>query len=95
MRKLKLGIIVLVLTLQLPSFAQDRHNIQRIAYWGANWGDISDIEIQGDYAYLATSVTGVRIVDRSDPRHPEEVSFFDIGGASIAVEVEGDGAGCR
>ncbi len=89
-RSLQLLTIGIVLTLSLSSFAQDRHNIERIGYYGANWGEIWNIEIQGDLAYLASFDSGLRIIDISNPEQPDEVNFFDAGGNSRAVVVEGN-----
>jgi hypothetical protein len=40
-----------------------------------------DVEISGDYAYVAAWVRGMRIVDISDPNAPYEVSYYDPGQA--------------
>jgi hypothetical protein len=82
--------IIIILTLQLSSFAQEHHNIERIGYWGGNWGEIWDIEIQGDYAYLTADQSGLRIVDISNPESPEEISFFYVGGKTKEVVIEGN-----
>ncbi len=89
-RCVQLFLILIVLTLQLPSFAQDRHNIERIGYWGAGVDYIWDMAIQGDYAYLASGESGLRIIDVSDPEQMELVSFYDVGGSAKGIAVEGD-----
>jgi choice-of-anchor B domain-containing protein len=36
-----------------------------------------NLYIAGDYAYQSNYVSGLRILDISDPENPEEVAFFD------------------
>src|SRR5262245_54998463 len=51
-----------------------------------------DIAISGDYAYLATGVTGLRILDISDPAKPVDNCAIYIEGGATGVAVDGDRA---
>jgi hypothetical protein len=45
-------------------------------------GSPHDVVVNGDYAYIADSYSGLRVVDISDPTDPQEVGFFDPGGST-------------
>lgn len=45
----------------------------------------SDIEINGDYAYLSTNDSSILVIDISDPYHPRQVSSF-IGNHNIEIQ---------
>jgi hypothetical protein len=51
-----------------------------------------DVEVKGDYAYLAVERGGLRIVDISDPTQPEEISFYDTRGIAKSLAIVGDHA---
>jgi hypothetical protein len=51
---------------------------------------VQDIDIVGNYAYVTTLRSGLRIVDISDPTTPIEVGFYDTRGAAANVVVAGD-----
>jgi hypothetical protein len=55
------------------------------------WGPV-DIAVAGNYAYLATALPGLRIVDISNPAAPVEVGFFDTDDWATSVAVDGDRA---
>jgi len=53
--------------------------------------DVSfDIEVAGDYAYIADQRSGLRIVDISNPETPDEVGHFETDEVAIGVDVEDD-----
>jgi hypothetical protein len=49
----------------------------------------NDVAVQGDYAYVADSQGGLRIIDISDIANPEEVGVFDADQAT-GIIVEGE-----
>jgi hypothetical protein len=49
---------------------------------------VSDIEIQGDYAYLAAWYEGLQIVDISDPSNPAVVGGLDQGRVKVVKVVD-------
>ena len=48
---------------------------------------IEDIAISGDYAYLADSTGGLRIINFAVPSTPVEVGFYDTSGYTFGVAV--------
>ena len=54
-------------------------------------GYIYEIAVQGDYAYVANSLAGFKIINISNPENPEQVGVFDIeddGAHHVAVQGE-------
>jgi hypothetical protein len=45
-------------------------------------GSVVDVHLAGDYAYLADSFGGLRVVDVSDPTQPVQVSAFESPGST-------------
>lgn len=45
------------------------------------------LDVEGRYAYVASYMAGMRIVDVADPEAPVEVGYFDTPGGSHDVEV--------
>ncbi len=62
-------------------------------------GEAVDVEVIGNYAYVADNQGGVRVIDISDPESPDEVGSYDSPDASRALVISGgyafvaDGAG--
>lgn len=52
--------------------------------------DANGVDIQGNYAFIACSISGLAIVDISDIYNPFGLTFFELDGSSLAVDVEGD-----
>ncbi len=49
-----------------------------------------DIDKQGDYVYLATTLNGMKVIDVSDPTHPRIAGSFDISKEVYGLDVEGN-----
>lgn len=54
-----------------------------------NVGDVFDIKISGNYAYLAATQNGLTIVDVSNPMNPVRAGQIFNGGNAIGVAVSG------
>lgn len=52
--------------------------------------EIQDIEIAGNYAYLALGNHGIRILDVSNPDQPTQVGEFDTPGHSSGLSLKGN-----
>ncbi|MDK9700089.1 MAG: T9SS type A sorting domain-containing protein [bacterium] len=81
MRHFQLGftffVSLLVLLITLPvAQAQDSLNVRHVGSLYDFWDDASDFAVEGNYVYIATDVTGLRILDISDPSSPHEVASF-------------------
>ena len=50
-------------------------------------GSPHNVFVSGDYAYIADSFNGLRVVDVSDPTNPQEVGFFDPTGPTAGQGV--------
>ena len=56
-----------------------------------NPGSAYDVEIDGDFAFIANGDDGgVSVIDISDPENPDSVSFIDIPGFIMDVCVSND-----
>lgn len=54
------------------------------------WTGAYDVEVQGNYAYVAVSNSGLSVIDISDPTDPVEVGFnWDVGSVS-KISVSGN-----
>jgi hypothetical protein len=51
---------------------------------------VKDVDVAGDYAYVADWDSGLRVVSIADPENPVEVAHIDTIGATSAVAVSGD-----
>jgi len=70
--------LVACCVMTFAAFAQDDSlSFEKVAELSF-WDRIVDMEIQGNYAYLASSATGLRIIDISQKANPEEVSFVEF-----------------
>ncbi|MDP8205429.1 MAG: T9SS type A sorting domain-containing protein [Candidatus Electryonea clarkiae] len=61
------------------SLAQDSLNVRIVGITDLNWSYVSQVAIQGDYAYLATGSTGLKVLDISDPESVFLVKSFRSG----------------
>lgn len=62
----------------------------RTTYKAADWDDITDVRISGNYAYATDQITrSLRIVDVSNPVLPHVVKSVDTPGFANAVDVRG------
>jgi len=59
--------------------------VERIAWLLNGWDSVEDVEVNGDYAYLATRNTGLKIVDVSDPENPSCVGYCLLPGYAFSI----------
>lgn len=59
--------------------AQGMRNLSLVSRSMVQWKYVLDIMLDGDYAYLGTSGTGVRVVDITNPQSIEELGFYWLG----------------
>lgn len=60
-----------------PAPAQDQWNVDLVGSLYHRWDWPNDIDLSGNYAYLATGLSGLSICDISNPAEPLEVSYID------------------
>src|SRR6185436_12656351 len=53
-------------------------------------GYANNVDVSGDYAYVAAGAAGLQVVDISDRKHPAIVASLDTDGVAIDVRVVGD-----
>ena len=90
MRRSSFVTLCALFVFALTSYAQDSLNVRRLGqlyhYWDGAWA----VAIAGNYAYVATSSTGLRIVNITNPVAPQEVGFYDTPDYAQGVAVSGN-----
>lgn len=54
------------------------------------YDDVAGVAVANGYAYVAEYDHGLRVVDISDPTHPQEVGFYDTPGEAHGVALAGE-----
>ncbi|MCF7811171.1 T9SS type A sorting domain-containing protein [bacterium] len=74
---------ILILTLLLTTkIIYCQAEVERIAQLLEGWSSISDVEVQGDYAYLTTRDTGLKVINVSNPEEPVCVGECILSGSA-------------
>ncbi len=70
--------------------SQDSQNLRltKVGEWGS--GEYVAVSVQGNYAYIVTSGTGLDIVDISDISNPVKVGNYDIPGSASGIYASGN-----
>ena len=80
----KFILITSVLLTSATAWAQGQSNITCLNQFYHNWNaGVSDVVVQGDYAYLACQEDGLRIVDIADLDSPYDVAHLPIAQANV------------
>lgn len=78
---------LLLLTVYGSALAQDSLNVHQIATIYDGWDRPRNVAVEGNYAYVASERTGVRILDISVPAYPQEVGVCrDVDAADVVVD---------
>lgn len=83
-------IFCLLICLPLVSIARDSLNVVQVGQHVSCWYETSAIEVQGNYAYVATGASGLHIVDISDLETPHEVGYSFTRGETRDVALQGN-----
>jgi hypothetical protein len=70
----------------------DGWNVEIAASLYRNWDHACAVAVSGDYAFVATGITGLRAVNIANPSSLSEVGWNDTLGNVYAVAVSGDDA---
>ncbi len=92
MKKLLMSFVLLLLSytiLTAQGFDGDSLNASIIGRWN-NSGSANDVAVNGNYAYVADGLSGLRIIDISTPSLPVEVGFWDTDGYTLRVTTDGN-----
>ena len=71
-------------------FGQERNVELMGALYHHYWDNVLNVVVSGNYAYIATGRTGLRVVNISDPANPYETGFYDTPGHACGVAVSGN-----
>lgn len=86
-------IVIIALGIASPLAAQDRSGVSLAGNVTTFWHQILAADVQGDYAYLATNLTGLQILDVSNPENMRRVGWHNPpGGQVLDVYVAGNRA---
>ncbi|MDP8240185.1 MAG: hypothetical protein P9X24_13935 [Candidatus Hatepunaea meridiana] len=66
-------LLILFLPLQIHAQGSGIDEVGRIN----GWDKARDLFVRGDYAYVATELSGLQILDISNPENPELVGYWD------------------
>jgi hypothetical protein len=53
-------------------------------------GDAYDVAVSGNYAYVADQLSGLQVIDISDPTNPTSAGSYDTPGSAYGVAISGD-----
>ncbi len=73
-----------------PVDAGKNKNFRQIGYLPVVQGHIRAVAIGGNYAFLADTVNGLRIVDISDHANPQEVTVYSTGNPPQRIFIGGN-----
>jgi hypothetical protein len=86
-KRILFNLLILSVALQ----AQDHENVEQVGRIYNYWDYAFDLEVVGDLAYIAAGVSGLQIVDVSDPDNPEIIGYWDDNpGYAYGVTVSDD-----
>lgn len=89
--KMKLVSLFTLLIFSLPISAQNCLNMELENSIFSFWGNISDLVISGNYAYVTTGYSGLQVLDISDPEVFQSVACWDDNpDRAWSVIIEGD-----
>ncbi len=80
-------VIVLLLILSSPLFAQDSLNISMVSSMYHYWDTVYDIKFHEDHAYFSTDRSGIIVLDISDPSSPFEAGSLRYLNSSRSLEI--------
>ncbi|MDP8207532.1 MAG: T9SS type A sorting domain-containing protein [Candidatus Electryonea clarkiae] len=91
MKKLNELILLFIFAsvISIPLYAQERWNMDIVGSQ-RQWYYAYDVDIAGDFVYVATNTSGLSIVDISNPEEPIEINYIFDGDNVRGVEVSGD-----
>ncbi len=86
-----LSIVCIALFVNVELSAQDCENVEQIGRIYNDWDMANDIVLVGEIAYVAAGLSGLQIVDVSDPENPVITGYWDNNPQlAIGVAVSGD-----
>ena len=83
-------IICIALAACADLFAQDHEGVEFVGSTLRKWEDAVNVTLRGDYAFVVTQETGLRIVNVSDLDSLTEDGFYYTPGKALDVTLSGD-----
>ena len=80
----------IALTTSPGLFAQDRENVELVSKSMLHWFGAEEIVVQDRYAYIATGLSGLQILDVSDPENIRITGYYDYPDDASDLAVEGN-----
>ena len=77
------SLLLTILTSHLC--AQDSENVEPVGRIYNQWDNAYGISVADNFAYVAAGLSGLQIVDVSNPENPEEVGYYNTPGYALAV----------
>jgi hypothetical protein len=71
----------------IKSFAQDNYNTSLIGHWTDPSCHACDLDVIGNYAYVATGETGLYVLDISNPASPNVIDKINVNTEYIPESV--------
>jgi len=82
--------ICIVLTVNADLFAQDSLNVEQVGQISNHWDPAWEVVVVGDLAYVAAGLSGLQIVDVSDPENPELIGDWEIPSFAFGIAISGN-----
>ncbi|MBD3353032.1 MAG: hypothetical protein GF364_16245 [Candidatus Lokiarchaeota archaeon] len=60
------------------------------SYTSISWGEVYDVDVSGDYAYITNQSDGIDILNISDPANPELMSSYDTYNEALTSYYQSD-----
>ena len=89
MKRWSLLVALLALIAIPPAHAQDSLNVTEVGFCTTG-GQATDVQVHGNYAYVANWDSGVAIIDVSDPANPQLVGTYQTVGQADDCDAAGD-----
>ena len=74
---MKANILIILCILVSSLQAQESENIEQLGRIYNQWWNVNSIQVQESYAYLASSLAGLQILDISDLQNPVCMGYLD------------------
>ena len=85
-----LTTLAFILMFSLPVSADDDVGILQVGQCFDYWDKVDAVAIQGDYAYVGSGISGLRVLDISDPVNPVQVGKCETAHQITGIVVQDD-----
>ncbi|MBL0062424.1 MAG: hypothetical protein IPP40_13315 [bacterium] len=82
--------IFVLLAIPVLVWGQDSLNVRKLAELSYYWDQPSGMAVSDTLAFIASGMTGLRILNVSDPSKPDEIGYFENGNNANDVALTGN-----